>query len=148
MGVQKSLYAIAGLGLAGCITLLLMLDHTVANLERKPGSLFETELAAEFGAQLAKPAKVKELHCAGRAHLHVHLVVATGQPREAIADRAGARLWQAVARGGRDVVEIVIYVDDDVGGARLVRQVAPRRGVQRSEPNALFTGSGSPGAPR
>lgn len=133
--MQKSLYAIAGLGIAGCVTLTMMLGHVLEVREQTPRSMYETELETELGAALVEPAVVRELDYGGRTHLHAHLVVAHGTAKDVVAARAGARLWDASDRGGRGVVEVVLYVDDEQDdGARLVVQVPHKDGAAPPKP--------------
>jgi len=146
--VQKSLYAIAGLGLAGCLVLMLMLDRTLKVVDRPQRSEYETALDAEFDAGLAKPAKVKELDYGGGKHLHAHLVVVAGQRQDAVADRAGALLWELSERGNRGTVEVVLYVDDVAGNPQLVRVVSRGRAALRPPRPAASSPAGSPAAPR
>ncbi len=148
MAVQKSLYAIAGLGLGGCVVLMLMLDRTLKVVERPQRSPYEVELEAEFGAGLVRPPEVRELEYGGGTHLHAHLVVVDGLRKEVVVERAGARLWQLSERGGRDTVEVVIYVDGVADGPQFVRRVPRGRGAPRSQAPAVFTPAGPAVAPR
>jgi hypothetical protein len=121
--VSKTILAIGGLGAGGCLLLSLLMQHALqAQQERKKAPLAQL-LEVEFEGRRVGPVRVDEVRQQGRMHLSVRLSVRAGQPKQRIAESAGAIAWDYALASRTEPADVVVEVGDDVLGAPAIVSV-------------------------
>lgn len=123
-GVSKSLLAIAGIGVAGCILLSSMMkqlvQHKQANAEAPPFAAIERR----HQQQLVGALQVHEESVGMTSRLVVRGRVAAGVDKRALATAMAAELWQRRADdAGLFEVEVTLR---DADGSQPVTTTSPR----------------------
>lgn len=131
LAVNKSLLAIAGLGLGGCVLLSVLMKQVVAIDAEQRQLPFLPALQARFGAQLDGALRVKEESTDGATRWLVNARVRDGVDAVRLAPAIGAELWLHAGRAGSAASEarIVLRCED---GSPAVSLVVPRPGPGRA----------------
>lgn len=127
--VSKSILAIVGLGIGGCLLLSLMMKQLMQHQAVKQQVASPPVLAAAFGKQLVGPLSVREEHEGGAVRLVVHGRVAAKQDKLALATAIGAEVWKRVG-GEMQPSEVKVTLRDADGSApvtQIVARPAPAR---------------------
>jgi hypothetical protein len=95
--VSKSLFAISGIGVAGCCVLALMMNHLVVRHDTTDGPGLARRLTIAFQPRLAGALSVREEHEGLNRRLVVYGQARGGDVRE-LAAEVGAHAWQRLAR--------------------------------------------------
>src|SRR5687768_5059777 len=96
-GVSKSLFAISGIGVAGCCVLALLMNHLVDRRDTTDGPGLARRLTTAFQPRLSGALTVREEHEGLHRRLVVHGRARGGDVRE-LATEIGALAWQRLAR--------------------------------------------------
>ena len=126
--VPKSIYAIAGLGIAACVMLSLMMKNLVEVQQQRASPQLQQLLEEKFGAQLAAPARLREESVNGRLRLVASACVTAGLAKDRFAEAVGSTIWEQVSSLDMKTKEVEVVVSDERGGAP-VSFVIPRPSV-------------------
>jgi len=133
--VPKSIYAIAGLGIAGCIMLSLMMKNLVQMQQHRSASpQLQQLLEAKFAAQLVTPLQLREETLNGRVRIVAAACVTAGLKKDRFAETLGATIWQQVSGSDTKTQEVEVLVGDERGGTA-VSFVFPRPTVTPPPPS-------------
>jgi hypothetical protein len=130
--VRKSIYVLAGLGLAGAIALSAMLRQVLETQQGRqaatpPYGPYAAAVQEVLRGRLVGSPRVQRRVGADGAELHAAVRAAAGNRAANVAALAGAALWQAADAAGVTVVRVAVEVAID-GGATLHCEV-PRGAV-------------------
>ncbi|HKB37091.1 MAG TPA: hypothetical protein VKD72_11600 [Gemmataceae bacterium] len=115
--MPKSIYAIAGLGIAGCIMLSLMMKNLVHMQQHRSASpQLQQQLEAKFGAQLVTPLQLHEEAVNGRVRLVASACVTAGLKKDRFAETVAAAIWQQLSSSDPKTKEVEVVVNDERGG--------------------------------
>jgi hypothetical protein len=132
--VPKSIYAIAGLGIAGCVMLSLMMKNLVQMQPHRPASpQLQQLLEAKFAAQLVTPLQLREESVSGRVRLVASACVTAGLKKDRFAEEVASTIWQQLTSADTKTKEIEVVVSDERGGTA-VSFVFPRPSVPAPPP--------------
>jgi hypothetical protein len=145
--MPKSLYAIAGMGLAGCVLLSLMMQQALKSRGETQSLAVAAELEDLFRGQLAGPVEAQVLARDGRHTLRLRLKVARGVAKQGLAMSAGGVAWSRALEGGRMPDAVVVQVTDDGSGAMEEFQVPQPPFHGRMPPAARPTAPATPARP-
>ena len=133
--VPKSIYAIAGLGIVGCVMLSLMMKNLVQIQQHRPASPQLLQLLeAKFAAQLVTPLQLREESANGRVRLVASACVTAGLKKDRFAETVGSTIWQQVSGPETKTTEVEVLVSDERGGTA-VSFVFPRPSVTPPPPS-------------
>jgi hypothetical protein len=115
--VSKTVLTIAGIGVAGCMLLALMMKQLVQHQQAQQDASGAGGIAARFAGRLAAPLALREEHEGARVRLVAHARAAAGEDRRQLADDIATALWRRFAAAERiDGVDVVVRAADG-GGA-------------------------------
>lgn len=115
--VPKSIYAIAGLGIAGCIMLSLMMKNLVQMQQHRSASpQLQQLLEAKFGAQLVTPLQLHEESVNGRVRLMASACVTAALKKDRFAETVASTIWQQLSSADTKTKEVEVVVSDERGG--------------------------------
>lgn len=122
-GVSKSLLAIAGIGIAGCLLLSWMMQDLVRRRPPRDGASCAPRLMAAFGDQLAAPLVVREEQEGTSLRLVVHGRVKAAQDKTVLATAIGAEVWRHLGPQAQ-ATEVRVTLRDAEGGGPVSQVVA------------------------
>ena len=143
--VNKSILAVAGIGIAGCVLLSILMKQVVALDAEQRQLPFLPALEAKFGPRLGHPIKVREQDQAGIVRLHVSARVRDGIDGAQLAREIGADLWLHAVRAGSKATEAVVALRREDGG-ELLTLVLPRNPAASATPKPAGSAPQSPAA--
>ncbi len=127
--VPKAAFAIAGIGVAGCVLLASMMKQLVQHRRTQQDAPTVAAVAQQFAPRLASPLALREEHDGDRVRLVAHARAAAGEDRARLAGAIAAALSRR-AHDDERVGEIEVTLRDANGDApvsALVRRPAPAR---------------------
>lgn len=125
--VRKSIYVLAGLGLAGAIALSAMLRQALEARQTAPPTPYVAAIEQALRGRLQAPPRVRVRAGAEGRELSAALVATAGQRAANVAAVAGAALWQAADAARATVVLVAVEVAVD--GGETLRCEVPRGAV-------------------
>lgn len=143
--MNKSLLAVAGIGIAGCVLLSILMKQVVALDAEQRQLPFLPALEAKFGPRLGHPIKVREQDEAGIVRLHVSARVRDGVDGAQLAREIGADLWLHAVRAGSKATEAVVALRRE-DGDELLTLVLPRSQAATATPKPAGSAPQSPAA--
>jgi hypothetical protein len=115
--VPKSIYAIAGLGIAGCIMLGLMMKNLVQMQQHRSASpQLQQLLEVKFGPQLVTPLQLHEEAANGQVRLVASACVTAGLKKERFAETVASTIWEQLTSSDTKTKEVEVSVSDERGG--------------------------------
>lgn len=120
--VSKTVLAIVGIGIGGCLLLSLMMKQLVQHQVARQEAPLVPGLMKIFGKQLAGPLATREEFEGASLRLVVHGRVAPQQDKQALAAAIGNEVWQRLAE--TPPTEVCVTLRDADGTAPLSQVVA------------------------
>ncbi|MFO1030553.1 MAG: hypothetical protein U1F60_05715 [Planctomycetota bacterium] len=110
--MSKSPMVIAGLGVAACALLSLMMKQAVSLSSERAKVPYAEALEARFGPRLAAPLRIRDEHTDEGARLVVLARFAPGVDAAKTALAIGEEVWMHAARAGTAARELVVVERD------------------------------------
>jgi hypothetical protein len=128
--VSKSIYAVGGIGAAGCLLLMFMMQHLVQVRQDQSSSPIAKELQEAFGNYLTGPVRVQAANQGGAATLTVRMVAKPGVQREKLVASADSLLWRQIAQWKEPPQVVHFEVEDELGAPTVIMDLKPPRFLQ------------------
>lgn len=149
--MSKSVYAIGGMGIAGCLMLSFMMQHLLKVKQDRAQSPVALELQELFTGRLDGPVQVHTQQEGGELTMRVRMTIRDGDPKQIVRGAAGMA-WRCAAQlqepPRRMIMEVLRPGDDAPAVVELgARGVAAPQRTAPGSPSVQPPPNGVPAAP-
>ncbi len=145
--MSKSIYAVGGIGAAGCLLLMFMMQHLVQVRQDQSSSPIARELQEAFGNYLTGPVRVQTNAQAGAATMTIRMVAKPGVQREKLVASADTLLWRQIGQLKEPPQVVHFEVEDELGAPTVVVDLKPPRFMQPAKAPAKGPAKSADGNP-